>query len=342
MPHYKVEGTDTLTDSRHSDIVDWPTLIHVRFDAEAIDRIRLPDYTGSALRGLLGHGLRKTVCVTRQKNCQPCSLLTSCAYPFIFEAQQQSGPIVKGADRPTPYVLDVAPSNGQTLEPGECFSFGLTLFGPACNHLPYILRAFEIGGDLGIGQGHGKFRIAGLWQQSINTKKWHNIYTPETGRIIALPPAQLHIPPAPEQLSIELLTPLRVKHNKRLIHPDTFRPYHLFWALQRRVIALQHAYGKGDFLPVDDDQLDVPATCSLRWHDWTRYSSRQQDYMQLGGLTGRIQFASRLPQPLWKLLWLGQWTHAGKTTSMGLGKFSIETGKLAKTDITTSPIQDCA
>ncbi|MEA3643101.1 MAG: hypothetical protein VBE63_24635, partial [Lamprobacter sp.] len=40
-------------------------LERVRFQLEALDPIRLPSYSGSAFRGLLGHSLRHSVCVTR-------------------------------------------------------------------------------------------------------------------------------------------------------------------------------------------------------------------------------------------------------------------------------------
>ena len=43
-----------------------PDLARFRFGLRALDPIRLTEYPGSAWRGLLGHGLRRTVCVTRQ------------------------------------------------------------------------------------------------------------------------------------------------------------------------------------------------------------------------------------------------------------------------------------
>lgn len=45
--------------------------------------------------------------------------------------------------------------------------------------------------------------------------------------------------------------------------------------------------------------------------------------MQLGGLLGTVVFESRDLAPFWPYLWLGQWTHAGKNTSMGLGKYQV-------------------
>ena len=61
----------------------------------------------------------------------------------------------------------------------------------------------------------------------------------------------------------------------------------------------------------------------LRWHDWTRYSSRQQTKMQMGGLVGHLVLDGVRAQRYWKQLWLGQWTHVGKGTSMGLGRYRL-------------------
>jgi CRISPR/Cas system endoribonuclease Cas6 (RAMP superfamily) len=43
----------------------------------------------------------------------------------------------------------------------------------------------------------------------------------------------------------------------------------------------------------------------------------------MGGLLGRFSLAGEGLEPFWPYLWLGQWTHAGKGTSMGLGQYRI-------------------
>jgi hypothetical protein len=62
----------------------------------------------------------------------------------------------------------------------------------------------------------------------------------------------------------------------------------------------------------------------LKWYDWTRYSSRQQTEMNMGGLIGSLQLDMQGLEPFWPYLWLGQWTHLGKGTSMGMGAYSIK------------------
>jgi hypothetical protein len=69
-----------------------------------------------------------------------------------------------------------------------------------------------------------------------------------------------------------------------------------------------------------DDERD------LHWHDWTRYSSRQQQEMTLGGVLGRwtMQGNHDTLAALWPWLWLGQWLHVGKNATMGMGGYTLE------------------
>jgi CRISPR/Cas system endoribonuclease Cas6 (RAMP superfamily) len=61
----------------------------------------------------------------------------------------------------------------------------------------------------------------------------------------------------------------------------------------------------------------------LRWHDWTRYSARQDKRMKLGGLMGSITYAGEL-KPFLPFIALGRYTHVGKNATFGLGKYRIE------------------
>ena len=61
----------------------------------------------------------------------------------------------------------------------------------------------------------------------------------------------------------------------------------------------------------------------LRWHDWTRYSARQDALIQMGGLVGTFTLPSAVLAPFWPCLWLGQWTHLGKGAVMGLGRYRL-------------------
>ncbi|MCI0724015.1 MAG: CRISPR system precrRNA processing endoribonuclease RAMP protein Cas6, partial [Acidobacteria bacterium] len=60
----------------------------------------------------------------------------------------------------------------------------------------------------------------------------------------------------------------------------------------------------------------------LAWDDWARYSGRQKEWMQFGGLLGSVTYEGAL-KPFLPWLALGEWLHVGGKTSFGLGRYRI-------------------
>ncbi|MGH8476071.1 MAG: CRISPR system precrRNA processing endoribonuclease RAMP protein Cas6 [Methylococcales bacterium] len=50
--------------------------------------------------------------------------------------------------------------------------------------------------------------------------------------------------------------------------------------------------------------------------------------MQMGGIVGRFQLDETELEPFWPYLWIGQWLHAGKSATMGPGRYAIEAASL--------------
>jgi CRISPR/Cas system endoribonuclease Cas6 (RAMP superfamily) len=73
--------------------------------------------------------------------------------------------------------------------------------------------------------------------------------------------------------------------------------------------------------------IAIPAAfrrVNVEWQDWTRYSSRQRTRMQMGGIVGSAELdTAGMDSEGWAGLWLGQWLHIGKQTSMGLGHYRL-------------------
>ena len=86
-------------------------LERLRFQFQALDPIRLPNYSGSAWRGLLGHSLRRSVCVTRAPSCDGCLLRSHCVYSTFFETPPASAETAKRYSAlPHPFVLEPPPA----------------------------------------------------------------------------------------------------------------------------------------------------------------------------------------------------------------------------------------
>lgn len=317
-----------------------PPIARIRFDLATIEPARLPPYAGSAWRGLLGHSLRRTVCVTRQPTCQGCLLTGTCAYSVFFESPPSSP---ESANRytalPHPFVLDVDARPERDVAPGERLRLGMNLIGPAIDLLPYLIQTFDRAGERGIGREGGRFELRTVAvEKELGSGEWRRVYDAESGEYRRVAAECNPIAPAPSgPLRIELQTPLRIKRRGRFVGASDLASDDLLRTLLMRLSTLAAFYG-GSEDPFDWRQLaqharDVRLTESkLHWSDWTRFSSRQRTTMEMGGLVGEITLDGPGLGAFWPALWLGQWTHVGKGTSFGLGKYRLKAVASASSD----------
>ena len=318
-------------------------LASYRFRFRAKETVCLPDYSGSAWRGIFGTNLKKLVCVTREPECEPCLLYRSCIYPYIFETPPDPGigKLRKYNAAPHPFTLCPGDTFRGVLEQGTEHYLDITLFGHGNRHLPYIIHSLDKAAQRGIGKGRGALELLEVSQQI--EKLWVPIYHPGD-KLEPQPAACVGLPPCPQKMKLRLITSLRIKTDEHLVTPERFGFKPFFSTLLRRISMLT-AFHTDTPLETDFAGLTHSATKikvsqhELRWKEWTRYSSRQDTTMQFGGLLGTVQFDTESDPdsnnagsdgnitngfaPFWPYLWLGQWTHVGKNTSMGLGKYEI-------------------
>lgn len=127
-------------------------------------------------------------------------------------------------------------------------------------------------------------------------------------------------------IKIDLKTPLRLKSRNELQNNLPFAL--LVRAMLRRVSSLFNYWGEGE--PSLDyrgmvqraEQVEVAAR-NLYWHEWERYSNRQETAMNFGGMLGSITYKGNLNEYL-PLLQLCSQLHIGKQTTFGLGSFKLE------------------
>jgi len=300
--------------------------ISCRFLDDAI----LPPYKGSTFRGAFGGALKKVVCAVRHKECPSCLLAKRCVYAATFEAEARgSDPRGLMAVRPHPYVIEPPLTPRTRFAGGDSFDFSLLLFGDANQNLPYFIYAFEQMGEGGVGKKIGDTR-ARLRVTGVRTGGT-DIFDVARRSLepVAAPALSLPAPPTGEEtlaVAVALETPLRLKQENRL---QASLPFHiLVRAMLRRISSLYAAYGDGE-PPLDYRGLVARAaevetvSSRLRWHDWERYSHRQDQAMLMGGMLGTVTYRGRLAEYL-PLLDLCREFHIGKQTSFGLGKITFE------------------
>jgi len=300
-----------------------------RLVAQATERLQLPDYTGSAWRGVLGHALKAVSCVTHKPQCEGCLLYRHCVYSYIFETPPPADTEVmrKYNAVPHPFVLIPDPEQATERHAGDRLSLDFVLFGTANQHLPYLVYAFEKAGALGLGKAKGRFKVNQLlhYQQT-----WQCIYQAGEGLQAVLPPKMPSIPECPQgEVRLHFHSPLRIRLQGRAQKSGDLDFYAVFSNLMRRISLLQQFHAEHplvlDFKALSEKAKQVSVVSrALHWHDWTRYSSRQKTPMNMGGLMGSVSFNGSDLKEFWPILYLGQFTHAGKGTSMGLGRFTLE------------------
>jgi hypothetical protein len=308
----------------------FPSIARFRFHLNALDPIRLPAYAGSAWRGLLGHGLRSTACVTRQPTCSGCLLIQHCVYSTLFETPAPADAAARGYTAlPHPFVLAIDPTAQRDVSPGSTFSLTIHLIGPAIAQAPYLIHAMGVAGQRGLGRSGGRFALMSVEREGrLGADDWSMVYAADTGVYQTIETDSANPPAASNEARLRLVTPLRIKRDGHFVGARDLTALDLVYTLYRRLRSLAASYG-GDpasfdprTIPRDPDALQLRVDW-LRWHEWTRYSSRQDTLMQFGGLIGEIQLAGPALADVWPALWFGQWAHVGKGTAFGLGGYQV-------------------
>lgn len=305
-----------------------------RFTARVQQTLALPDYAGSLLRGQFGAALRNVACMTRQPTCPGCPLLQTCPYTRIFEAP----PPAKGSHAlqdfsqiPNPYVMEPPTPGARVLNADQEFQFHLVLVGHAIEQLALIVFAIQ----RMLATGLTRQRVSADLIQVDQIDAWgvaHVIWT------IAQPTLAEHIttlqvpalPTGMDAITLHIHTPLRLQQQGKPLGLGQLTPRALIAALARRTALLMEFHagqiGWGEsarrMTHLSESLTD---TQNLHWFDWTRYSSRQQQEMTLGGVLGGWTLHGNpvTLAEIWPWLWLGQWLHTGKNASMGMGGYTL-------------------
>ncbi|HPE61152.1 MAG: CRISPR system precrRNA processing endoribonuclease RAMP protein Cas6 [Thiothrix sp.] len=301
-----------------------------RFRLQAETPIRLPAYAGSSWRGVFGHALRHSVCVTRAPTCDGCLLQGSCVYSVVFQTPARRDPLlIRVSDAPHPYIIEPLATSGRTFAAGEPLQVGMVLVGSANAQLPYLVHALQQAGAWGLGRERGHYRLLGVAQErQPGAGEWAEIYTGEA--LQPLPIRKLQAPTLPDTpLQVCFQTPYRGLQQGRLMRNVAgFRFQAFMTGVLRRISLLRACHGDGelalDFRYLRELAARTPVSgAQLYWHEWSRYSNRQQRKVQMGGLLGSFRIPSGELEPLWPYLWAGQWVHVGKGAVMGLGEYSL-------------------
>lgn len=323
------------------------SLARYRFTLAADDPMLLPPYKGSTLRGGFGHAFKRMVCFQPGvKTCTQCLLRYTCPYAYVFEtpAPPDAEVLSRNESIPRPLVI-VAPAEQKTAYlPGDHLAFHIVLVGKAAQYLPYFLVAFQELGRCGLGRSldlpggrrRGRFhleRVEAVDPLDSSTAPVYDFARPSHihAQVLAVDAERITsyagALPA-DHLTVDFQMPVRLRHNGKTIKRGP--PFHvLVKALLGRLSSLAYFHcgdrWETDFRGwIDRAETVAIAEAQTTWEDWNRYSSRQEQRIDMGGLLGRITYTGDLA-PYRPLLAAGALLHVGKGTVFGNGRYTLLT-----------------
>lgn len=248
-------------------------------------------------------------------------------------------------------LLNRSVSERLSLAAGDELRFHLTLLGRAAEYLPYIVHAINRMAARGLGAERVRFSLS---QVSLLDREGarRTIYKADDSRVLVPADAAHRLSDLLRErlhsfrrqtagdggkddaaaglnrnlVRLRFTTPTRIRVEGDLQTSLSFAL--LVRSLLRRVSLLSELHGSSK-LELDYRGLIARAAqvsvgeSWLRWHDWERYSNRQETKMKLGGFLGEVEYGGAAVRDFLPLLFAGELLHVGAGTSFGLGKFYV-------------------
>lgn len=321
-------------------------LTHLRFDCTATTPIKLGGhYAGNNLRNALANVMRRAVCpeANRSDGKPPSDAhAATCPACWLLTANLDPGTVVRA------YTLMPPIPARWDVQPGENFSFGLTLLGEGFRYLPYFVLAIsEMGQGEGIGpgrrEGNGRFHVYTISAIDPLRGDIQQLLAPGDS-LVTIPTLHVdhtavlqislhhrHNMPANNELTIQFLTPLRLEEEQKPFKAPDFTV--LFQRTLYRVDELSRQFANGQrrdpaevaYLHALAQKVRLVET-DTRWHELWTNSSRKGSKTPLGGLTGTAVYRTDDWEPLLPWLIWGQATQTGKSTTKGNGIYQLAGG----------------
>jgi hypothetical protein len=320
-----------------------------RFTLRPREEMILPVYKGAVLRGGFGHVFKRTVCFQPQtKSCRDCILQHDCPYPALFEPSPPPDAEVLRtySSIPLPFVIEPPLDRRTRYGPGETLSFRLVLIGQAMARLAYFVVVFQQLGEVGLGSRRAKYALERV--EEVQPWSGERAVLYEDGALVggagglavdyrmvaeraeALRAEGVETLRADggDTVTVNFLTPTRMKHKGKYVERPEFHV--LIRNILRRVSSLYYFHcgerWETDYRGTIEAAKGVRlAEVGTGWVDWERYSRRQRQRMNLGGLVGQATYEGGLT-PFLPLLALGEVVHVGKGTVFGNGKYEVVVG----------------
>ena len=304
-----------------------------------LDPIVLRDYPGAKWRGLAGTALRVAVCHYPQRACQRCEERFDCAYAVFYKAfrPEWAEKMRRYESVPRPWVVkgELGPIEARA---GDRLRVRLAVFGSAQQYARSILRAFAHGAHRGLSRRGQRMRLDAVTQIDPNHSGQQQDLLVDGGIAPPLPTSIIQPPKLPQhgRIRLTLETPLRIEREQTIgrkkqpqrISAAELRFVDLFGPLLRRCSMLTYFYTdtalETDFRGLNASAQDIQFIGrQLSEFRCGRYSSSQRKWLDKSGYVGWLDLPANGLASFWPYLWIGQFTHIGYGTTLGMGGYSV-------------------
>lgn len=328
---------DAITDARR--LMHGVTVQHLRFRVQAAETIYFEGEPGAALRGALYEALARNFCSEafdttgasdphHQDTCPVCWLLA-----------REAPDAARGHNIPRPLTLQ-PPIDVTHIPAGKPLIFGVSLVGKAQDMLPYVARAVQKMGRIGVGRGRGRFKLITIDEVHPLLDTERTLMDGQTVRrpTLRITPSAVHdiAQSLPKHaVTLELLTPMRLTVGEKLAHQVVPRVF--IQRLVERCQSMSEQYAElapDDIPPTRSDWIAAQAQLvadadavtvgydETYWVDAFSGSRRTNRVSPIGGIVGRLRWEGPVEPLLPWLLW-GSTLHVGKNAVKGSGYYRV-------------------
>ena len=258
-----------------------------------------------------------------QPQCVPCSKGETCPYHLTFAQHLSADPAaLKRYQKPSlPFLFDIPvlpepPNRGCTVE------LLLTITGPAINHVTVHIEAMErmlacAGLLRSVSASLLKVESADCGRARSSVMERSGSMSAGHLLILSLKGLQETLVLPVDHITLTIVTPMRILVEGKPARELTFSPF--IRALFRRISSLAYYYGEDDvaldykWIAERSRRVETVAV-DFRWVEWGRRRS---------GLIGKGTFTGDMTE-FHTFLLAGEYLHAGKGASFGLGSYITE------------------
>jgi hypothetical protein len=264
---------------------------------------------------------RKNMCHFPKKVCGACSNQEACAWHLVFGKQLSADPSVlkRHQKPPLPFMFSFPthPEQSENLSVTEC---GLIVIGHAIPHLFDLIDGFsELLADRACPVSAEVTGICSHDYQNTAHRLQDVSSGPHSENLVVLSSSVLfeEYTTLSSNLHILLNSPLRLSEDGRQLARFDFSRFAR--SLMRRVSSLAYYYGASEF-DCDFKELSRRAEDVVCTED--RFSAAVGRDRKLSGIIGHGRFRGEF-SGLMPFLVAGQYVHAGKGASFGMGSYEL-------------------